>query len=141
MTKHHTKDKGDLGVLKAKVDLHTKGYIILSPETEHAPFDLVAYKENKFHRIQVKYRTIVKGVIQIKMETSWADKHGVHIKPYDRSELDYVCIFCPDTDKCYYINCDEIIKTISLRINLPKNNQSKNINLADNYLEITKGNK
>ncbi|MCZ2258066.1 hypothetical protein KSU66_06130 [Sporosarcina sp. G11-34] len=45
---HHTKNKGDLGVLKAQVDLHQKGYLILNPLTEHAPFDLVVYKENNF---------------------------------------------------------------------------------------------
>ncbi len=34
--KHHTKDKGDLGVLKAQLDLFEKGYTILLPYTEHA---------------------------------------------------------------------------------------------------------
>ncbi|WP_180230119.1 hypothetical protein [Bacillus sp. AFS073361] len=34
--KHHTKSKGDLGVLKAQVDLYEKGYMILLPHTEHA---------------------------------------------------------------------------------------------------------
>lgn len=46
--KHHTKHKGDLGVLKAQVDLYQKGYMILYPQTEHAPFDLVIYKDNQF---------------------------------------------------------------------------------------------
>ena len=36
---HHTKNKGDLGVLKAQVDLYQKGYLILLPHTEHSPFD------------------------------------------------------------------------------------------------------
>ncbi len=43
---HHTKSKGDLGVLKAQVDLYQKGFMILFPATEHAPFDLVVYKDN-----------------------------------------------------------------------------------------------
>ena len=38
---HHTKEKGDLGVLKAQVDLNQQGYQILIPLTEHAPFDIV----------------------------------------------------------------------------------------------------
>ena len=46
--RHHTKDKGDLGVLKAQVSLYEQGYSILLPLTEHAPFDLVAYKDNDF---------------------------------------------------------------------------------------------
>ena len=42
---HHTKQKGDLGVLKAQLDLFEQGFILLNPMTEHAPFDLVAYKD------------------------------------------------------------------------------------------------
>ncbi|HDR4901174.1 hypothetical protein OCF11_05865 [Bacillus cereus] len=34
---HHTKTKGDLAVLKAQVDLYEKGYMILTPQTEHSP--------------------------------------------------------------------------------------------------------
>jgi hypothetical protein len=41
---HHTKNKGDLGVLKVKVDLFQQGFLILIPETEHYPFDLVIYQ-------------------------------------------------------------------------------------------------
>jgi hypothetical protein len=37
MTRHHTKDKGDLGVAKAHADLVAQGYVVLFPATEHAP--------------------------------------------------------------------------------------------------------
>jgi hypothetical protein len=64
--KHHTKHKGDLGVLKAQVDLYQKGYMILYPQTEHAPFDLVIYKDNQFKRVQVKYRELNShGVLEV----------------------------------------------------------------------------
>lgn len=45
---HHIKTKGDLGALKAQVELCEKGYMILVPHTEHAPFDLGAYKDGEF---------------------------------------------------------------------------------------------
>ncbi len=48
MIPHHTKNKGDLGVLKVKVDLYQQGFLLLVPETEHAPFDLVIYKNGCF---------------------------------------------------------------------------------------------
>ncbi|MDR7289516.1 hypothetical protein J2S38_002579 [Mycolicibacterium senegalense] len=47
--RHHTKDKGDLGVAKAHADLVAKGFYVLFPATEHAPFDLVAYAAGTFH--------------------------------------------------------------------------------------------
>lgn len=65
--KHHTKDKGDVGVAKAYCDLVEKGYIVLFPSTEHAPFDLVAYDGSKFIRIQVKYRSAVEGCLQVNL--------------------------------------------------------------------------
>ncbi len=61
MASHHTKDKGDLGVLKAQVDLFEQGFTICLPQTEHSPFDLVAYKNGKFYRVQVKYRALEKN--------------------------------------------------------------------------------
>ena len=79
---HHTKQKGDLGVLKAQVDLFEQGFAILVPLTEHSPFDLVAYKDGDFRRIQVKFRKLDKsGKMDIKFSTCWADKHGTHTVP------------------------------------------------------------
>ena len=58
---HHTKDKGDLGTAKAHADLVGRGFMVLFPATEHAEFDLVAYRDDVFHRIQVKYRSARSG--------------------------------------------------------------------------------
>ena len=40
---HHTKDKGDTGLLKVMCDLSEQGFKILTPFSEHLPFDLVAF--------------------------------------------------------------------------------------------------
>ena len=133
---HHTKNKGDLGVLKAQLDLYEKGYLILTPNTEHAPFDIVAYKEGKFLRVQVKYRAIKNETILIKFSTSWADKNGTHIVQYDKNEIDLICVYCPDTDKCYYINPKECNKNIVLRFSPPKSSQKSKINMAEDFLYI-----
>lgn len=37
--------------------------MILNPETEHAPFDIVAYKEGIFKRVQIKYRKLKKMIL------------------------------------------------------------------------------
>src|SRR5688572_19915011 len=114
---HHTKDKGDLGVLKAQVDLFEQGFTLLAPLTEHAPFDLVAYKEGKFRRIQVKYRRLDKtGTLGIKFSTCWADRLGTHTRPVDKNEVDLYCIYCPDTDECYYLNPSEHCSNVNLRV-------------------------
>jgi hypothetical protein len=133
---HHTKNKGDLGVAKAHCDLVEKGYMVLFPTTEHAPFDLVAYDGVKFIRIQVKYRRAVNGSVQIRLENWWADRNGSHGKPIDKSQIDVFCVYCPDTDKCYYFKPENIKTYFSLRIETPKNNQSKNINFAEDFARV-----
>jgi hypothetical protein len=65
MRYHHTKNKGDLGLVQAMADLTAKGWAILVPLTEHEAFDLVAYRDGRFLRVQVKYRAAVNGVIEI----------------------------------------------------------------------------
>jgi hypothetical protein len=54
MRQHHTKSKGDLGVLKAQADLAEQGYMVLLPLTKHQAFDLVIYKDGLFKSVQVK---------------------------------------------------------------------------------------
>ena len=134
---HHTKTKGDLGVLKAKVDLFEKGFLILSPETEHAPFDIVAYKDNIFKRVQVKYRELVNGKVEIKNSTCWADKNGTHTCEYDLNEIDVFCIYVKSIDQCFYfpISLFEGNKCLNFRVDTPKNNQKK-FRLISDYREV-----
>ncbi len=132
--KHHTKQKGDLGVLKAQLDLFEQGFTICTPQTEHAAFDLVAYKNRKFRRIQVKYRSVDKfGKIDVKFSTCWTDKNGTHTVPVDKSEIDLFCVYCPDTDECYYLDPCQFASNATLRVSAPKNRQSKRVTYAADF--------
>ena len=133
---HHTKNKGDVGVLKAQADLAEKGFIILTPHTEHAPFDVGAYKDGDFRRVQVKYRQSTSGKLEDRMRSCWSDRNGVHIKDVDKSEVDVICIYCPDADQCYYFLPWECDKSFTLRISPSLNNQSKNVKLASDYCRV-----
>jgi hypothetical protein len=95
---HHTKDKGDLAVAKVIADLTEKEYSILMPLSEHLPFDLVAYKQNKLYRIQCKYSS--DGFI--KNKTSWADKNGNHTRYYDQNDFDYFALYLTKIKICIY---------------------------------------
>jgi len=137
MKKHHTKNKGDLGVLKAQADLCEKGYMVLTPQTEHAPFDLVVYKNRKFRRVQVKYRSIEKkGTLEVNFRSCWADRHGNHSSPIDKKDIDVFCVYCPETNECYYFDPSKHNKSITLRFTAPKNKQKTNIHLAKDYLKF-----
>ena len=95
MGAHHTKDKGDLGTAMAYADLVSQGCMVLFPATEHAPFDLVAYRSGRFHRVQVKYRTARSGKVVVSFRSSWADRHGTHMKPVDKAEIDALLHLLP----------------------------------------------
>lgn len=134
---HHTKNKGDLGVLKAQADLCEKGYMILTPLTEHASFDLVAYKDNVFKRVQVKYRALnSKGVLEVRFSSSYSTANGVMTNIVDKREIDIYCVYCPQTDACYYFDPSLFNKSIALRVETPKNNQKQNVLFACDYREV-----
>ena len=131
---HHTKSKGDLGVLKAQVDFFEQGFTICVPQTEHSPFDLVAYKDGEFRRVQVKYRALNKsGALSIHFRSVWADRHGTHIVPIDKNEVDLYCVNCPDTDECYYLKPMNFRSSVFLRVEAPKNCQVKRVNFAADF--------
>lgn len=134
---HHTKSKGDLGVLKAQLDLYQKGYMILSPQTEYAPFDLVIYKNGEFKRVQVKYRELnEKGILEVRFRSSYATSKGVVGVPVNKEEIDIYCVYCPQSDECYYFNPFDFNKSISLRLKAAKNNQVAGVKLVNDYREI-----
>lgn len=136
MRKHHTKNKGDLGILYAQLDLARKGYGVLTPLTEHEAFDLVAYKDGRFYRVQVKYRAAVRGAIMLRFSSSWADRHGSHVVPVDKDAVDIYCVYCPDTDECYYVDPRIADTNVSLRIAQPNNFQKRRIHWACDFRDM-----
>ena len=49
------KKKGDLAELKIAADLMERGYGIAVPWGEDCDFDLIAYRDDELHRVQVKH--------------------------------------------------------------------------------------
>jgi len=133
---HHTKDKGDLGVAKVHADLVGKGFTVLFPATERAPFDLVAYAEGEFHRLQVKYRSARAGAIKVQFRSMWADRNGTHSTPTDKASIDAVCIYCPETDECYYVQPAAYGTSVTLRITPSKNGQQAGVLDAAAFREL-----
>lgn len=127
---HHTKDKGDVGVAKAHADLAAQGFVVLLPLTEHAPFDLVAYRDGEFWRVQVKYRAARRGAVRADFISTWSDTHGVHKQLLDKALVDILCVYCPDTDACYYVEPRAYRDSVTLRVSSARNGQMVGVNLA-----------
>lgn len=135
--RHHTKDKGDTGTANVIADLLLKKIQVCLPISEHLPFDLVGVKEDgTLIRVSVKYRSVKNGIITVPFYSSYSDSKGVHKKAVNKKLIDILAIYCPETKKVYYINPYEFDKTLTIRIEKTKNNQNKNIKLAENYLMV-----
>lgn len=134
MRPHHTKDKGDIGVAHAIADLADQGFVVLTALCEHAPFDLVGYRDAMFLRVSVKYRALsTRGTVDVRFYSSYSDSNGTHTRPTDKDEVDVVCNYCPDTGDCYYVDPKAFNTAVSLRVRPSRNNQSRYVLIADDH--------
>ena len=133
--RHHTKDKGDLGVGYVIADLISKGIQVALPISEHLPFDCIAIAEDgQLCRLSIKYRISKFGRVEVRLRSSWADKNGSHMKAHKKNDYDATAIYCPSQGACYYVKSSEVEKsTIILRTDPPKNNQEYGVKLAGLY--------
>lgn len=106
---HHTKDKGDVGVGFVLSRLMAVGVKVAIPLCEHLPFDLIAIgASGQLKRVSVKFRSVIKGAITFVLRSSWADRHGTHVRNHSKADYDVLAIYCPDTGQCYFINVNEV---------------------------------
>lgn len=93
-----TSEKGDLGLSLVMADLAKKGYSLFLPVSSHLPFDLIAYKDGKFLRIQVKYRK--DGLLSARRVVYHKGK--VQSRNYQNSDFDYYALYLPLVEKVVY---------------------------------------
>lgn len=137
-TRHHTKDKGDLGVARVIADLMTAGIQVALPISEHLPFDLIAIAPDKrLSKVSVKFLTMSpKGIVSIPGMSGWTDRHGVHKRPHQPGDYDAVAVFCPTTDRCYYVPATELRSAATaLRILDSRNCQKLGVRMADHFTD------
>lgn len=133
---HHTKNKGDIGVLKVMADLLEHGIHSCLPVSEHLPFDLVAvYPDGSLKRVSVKYRCISsRGILHIPFSSCYSTAKGARTVKIDKGMIDLLAVYCPDTKEVYYLNPDDFGADVSLRITPSKNNQRSGVHYAKNYM-------
>ncbi len=136
--RHHTKDKGDVGVACVIADLMKQGIEVALPISEHLPFDLLVISpDGEMARISVKFRTMTAvGTVSIRARSCWADRHGTHVRRHTTGEYDALAVYCPDTDRCYYVPAaDLLIRQTTLRILETRNGQKLGVRMADHVTD------
>lgn len=131
--KHITHDKGDLGVIKVQAKLIEMEHQIFVPISSASPYDLIVLIGNEFKKVQVKYVTSKNNCITI--STRRAIRNG-NAKYCTNTDIDILAIYCPCTNECYFLYKDTYIEAVSLRLTIPKNNQIKNIRMANDFTKL-----
>lgn len=130
--------KGVIGLVKVTADLVVRQYEVFIPTSDASPVDMVvADNAMVLRRLQVKYRepVSVKGsrsdtrVLMVDLDSI---VNGRRV-PVDTTKIDGWGIYCPQSEKIYYIRTDEVTgRSIRLCLNDFKDRKAR---LADDFLE------
>lgn len=125
----NTTDKGNLGAAIVVADLTKKGYHVFIPVGEGLVFDLVAYKDNRFHRLQVKYSS--KGLL-VNSRVSFKN-HKAISRSYENDDFDYYALYLPAIEKVVYPS----IKFKGCKITTSVPNCPASFHWYEDFLEFT----
>ena len=102
----HAKMKGTLGELKVTSELIKKGYAVFTEVGDLSRIDLIAWKDDKLIKIQVKSLASKNGSIEIHNY-----KSGPNYRyKYTKEDVDIFAIYSPELDEVFYISINEILK-------------------------------
>ncbi|HCP09019.1 MAG TPA: hypothetical protein DIT25_04450 [Candidatus Moranbacteria bacterium] len=129
----HIKTKGYIAEMYVAARLIEDGWRVLNPIGENNRYDLVAEKDGKFVRIQVKYVTPKNGAMDVNCRSS----NNWSVLSYSAKEIDVIAAFNPEDKLIYYIPVSEINKcTFKLRIKPTKNRQKLKVHLTDDFVKL-----
>jgi hypothetical protein len=130
----NNKQIGEIGERVAIGELSKFGLDILLPMSDNLPYDFVVYLNNKFYKCQVKSTNSrdKEGSWRFSLTSNNWNKGIVH--EYTKNDVDI--IICCNLSQIFLFTFEEIEgkKNIYIRDTPPKNNQTKGINLSDDYI-------
>lgn len=129
-----TKAKGAQTELECITYLHGLGYDISIPWGDNARYDFVLDVQNKLYKIQCKTSSKQEeGVYKFQCRSTYVNSQGNRSASYTADDVDFFCTFIEG--KCYLIPLTETSKREKvMRFVPPKNNQTKGITFAQEYL-------
>ena len=109
------------------------GRVVLQPFGDNQRYDLVIDEGGgRFVRLQCKTAQLTKGVLRF--NTCSSQTHKATGKRDYRGDIEAFAVYSPVLDKVYIVPVGEVgTGTGFLRLQAPKNNQTKGIRLAAQY--------
>lgn len=126
-----TKQIGIVTEERCKLFFLEKGYNVSVPIGDNAPYDFVVEINKHLYKIQVKHARIEKpGVLFLELVKNVSTRTQLRTSSYSSDDVDF---FCTEHEgKCYLLPWT-IAKYKTLRLTPPLNNQTYNIDWAENY--------
>ena len=128
----NSKQLGNITEVAVMLEFLKLGYNVLSPYGDCERYDFVVEINNHFYKIQVKTSKEKDGKIEFNTaSTHYVEGKCVH-DSYTKNEIDYFATMYKE--KCYLVPV-EICggRTVSLRYELPKNNQIRGVKWLKDY--------
>lgn len=117
---------------EALATLVKKGYQVSIPFGAIARYDFVLDDGEILHRVQVKTGRLADGTI--KFNACSVNGNTKESRKYDESECDTFAVWCPELSKLYLVPLSEQLGWKPyLRIDPPKNGQTKGVRMADKF--------
>lgn len=132
-----TKIKGNVTEMESMLAFMKLGYQVSIPFGEDSRYDFVVDINDKLYKIQCKTCSEVidnEEVVAIRFKTvrqSGSRATNWTRTKYEANEIDYFATSYQG--KCYLVPLDECSNEKTLRIKLPKNNQTKGISFLKDY--------
>lgn len=131
----HSKEKGNIGEMAIAKDLMVKGYHVFTELGDISKIDLIAEKQGKLLRVQVKCLAAKDSKVKVDRR-----KSGPNYKyQYTEEDFDWLAVYVYNKDIILYIPVKELSSVnhqITVRIDSSKNNQTKGVRVAEEYLEL-----
>ena len=119
--------------LTVAAKLANDGWRVLLPYGENTRYDLVAEKNGRFIRIQVKYVTPKEG----KLYVNCCSSNNWSVLPYTAKEIDAIAAYNASDQSVYYVPVANIRKkAMVLRLDPTKNNQKMKVRFAKDFFEL-----
>jgi PD-(D/E)XK endonuclease len=132
----NTNIQGQLGEVKFITALTVAGWKVSIPLGHDAAYDLVGDFNGKLHRIQVKTSTSSNEMVLVKLQRTYTSGSRIVTKTYALTDFELLGVYDVRTDSCYLVPMEHVAEkgTLSLRFTACRNNQTKRILMAGDFL-------
>lgn len=133
------KAKGDLAEAMVAADILRRGHKVAIPFGEDWDYDLIACRQGRLERVQVKHARSDGRVIPVVCRSASLTNGKVRkVKRYTTSTIDWLAVWDATTRRCYYVPAAELgtegRALMHLRLQPALSGQRDGIHRAEDFL-------